>query len=219
MELDELKSAWQILDQRLETSNRLQLQAFRERKLDQLKRRLRPLFWGQVVQMVLGALVLLSAIGFWAGHRHEWPMLLSGIVVHAYGVVMIMTAGITLGRMGAIDHAAPVMALQKQLAALRRFYIRSGLWAGLPWWFLWMPIMAILVNSATGINLYTRAPSVFVFGTIIGLLGLAVTWLFHRWSNNPNHPHRTRAVEDSLTGRSLRSAQAVLDEIAAFERD
>lgn len=219
MELDELKSAWQILDQRLETSNRLQLQAFRERKLDQLKRRLRPLFWGQVAQIVLGALVILPAADFWAGQFPDWSMLLSGIVLHAYGVALIITAGITLSRMNSIDHAAPVMALQKQLATLRRFYIRSGLWAGLPWWFLWMPIMAILVKSATGINLYTKAPSVFVFGTIIGLLGLAATWLFHRWSNNPNHPHRTRAVEDSMTGRSLRSAQEVLDELAAFERD
>lgn len=219
MELDELKSAWQILDHRLETSNRLQLQAFRERKLDQLKRRLRPLFWGQVAQIVLGALVLLSAVGFWTNHHQDVSMLLSGIVLHAYGVVMIMTAGITLGRMRAIDHSSPVMALQKQLASLRRFYILSGLWAGLPWWFLWMPIMAMLVKAGTGVNMFVRAPSVFVIGTIIGVLGLAATWAFHRWSRNPSHPHRTKAVEDSITGRSLRSAQAVLDEIAAFEKD
>lgn len=219
MELDELKSAWQVLDQRLETSNRLQLQAFRERKLDQLKRRLRPLFWGQVAQIVLGVLVLLSAVGFWTRHSQDLSMLLSGIVLHAYGVVMIMTAGITLGRMRAIDHSAPVLALQKQLASLRRFYILSGLWAGLPWWFLWMPIMAMLVKSGTGVDMFERAPSVFVFGTIIGVLGLAVTWLFHRWSRDPSRPQRAKAVDDSLTGRSLRSAQAVLDEIAAFEID
>lgn len=105
MELDVLKSAWKVLDQRLEASNRLQLQALRERRLDQLERRLRPLFWGQVAQIVVGALVLLSAVGFWTGHRQELSMLLSGIVLHAYGVVMIMTAGITLGRMRGIDHS------------------------------------------------------------------------------------------------------------------
>jgi hypothetical protein len=219
MELDELKSAWQSLDQRLETSNRLQMQAFRERKLDQLNRRLRPLYWGQVVQVVIGTLVLLSAIAFWSSHRHEVSMLLSGIVVHVYGVVMIMTAGITLGRVAALDYSAPVMALQKQLGSIRRFHILGGLWAGLPWWFLWMPIMAVLVKSGTGVNMYENAPLVFFFGTIIGLLGLAVTWAFHRWSLNPRHPHRAKAVEDSVTGKSLRSAQAVLDEIAAFEKD
>jgi hypothetical protein len=219
MELDELKSAWMVLDQRLDTSHRLQLQALRERKLDQLKRRLRPLYWGQVVQVVIGTLVLLSAIAFWSSHRHEVSMLLSGIVVHVYGVVMIMTAGITLGRVAALDYSAPVMALQKQLGSIRRFHILGGLWAGLPWWFLWMPMMAMLARYAVGIDLYARAPSVFVFGTIIGALGLAVTWLFHRWSNNPRHPQRTRAVEDSMSGRSLRSAQAALDEIAAFEKD
>ena len=75
MELDELKSAWQVLDQRLETSNRLQLQAFREGKFHQLKRRLRPLFWGQVAQMVLGVAVVLSAVAFWTAHRGELSML------------------------------------------------------------------------------------------------------------------------------------------------
>jgi len=219
MELDELKSAWQSLDQRLETSNRLQLQAFRERKLDQLDRRLRPLFWGQVAQIVLGALVILPAANFWAGQLPEWSMTLSGLVLHVYGVALIITAGVTLSRMNAIDHAAPVMALQKQLGSLRHFRIRSGLWAGLPWWFLWMPIMAVLVKSGTGVNMYESAPLVFVFGAIIGALGLAVTWAFHRWSLNPKHPHRAKAVEDSVTGKSLRSAQAVLDEIAAFEKD
>lgn len=219
MELDELKSAWQVLDQRLDTSNRLQLLAFRERKLDQLKRRLRPLFWGQVAQMALGVLVLLSAVGFWTGHRQEWSMLLSGLVLHAYGVVMIMTGGITLGRMGAIDHSAPVTVLQKQLGSIRRFYILSGMWAGLPWWFLWMPILAMLVKSGTGVNMFEKAPSMFVIGTTIGVIGLAATRWFHHWSRDPSRPRLAKAVEDGVTGRSLRSAQAVLNEIAAFEKD
>lgn len=219
MELEQLKSAWQILDQRLETSNRLQLQAFRERKLDQMKRRLRPLFWGQVAQIVLGALVILPAADFWTGQYQDWSMLLSGIVLHAYGLALIMSAGITLGRMNAIDHAAPVMDLQKQIGSIRHFYILSGMWAGLPWWFLWMPILAVLVKSGTGVNMFEKAPSVFVIGTIVGVIGLAATWGFHRWSRNPSRPRLAKAVEDSVTGRSLRSAQAVLDEIAAFEKD
>ena len=219
MELDELKSAWQVLDQRLETSNRLQLQAFRERKLNQLKRRLRPLFWGQLAQIVLGALVIVPAANFWAVQLPDGPMLLSGIVLHAYGVALIITGAITLGRMRAIDHASPVMALQKQLGSLRHFRIRSGLWAGLPWWFLWMPIMAVLVKSGTGVNLFERAPWMFVIGTAVGIVGLAATWWFHRWSRNPSRPRLAKAVADSVAGRSLRSAQAVLDEIAAFEKD
>ena len=219
MELDELKSAWQVLDQRLEASNRLQLQALRERKHDQLKRRLRPLFWGQVAQMVLGALVLLPASSFWASNLQAWPMLLSGIVLHAYGVALIITGGMTLGRMRAIDCSAPVITLQKQLANLRRTYILSGLWAGLPWWFLWMPIMAALVKSGTGVNLFETLPSIFVFGTVIGVLGLAATWWFHHWSRDPRRPRLAKAMEDSVAGRSLHSAQAVLDEIAAFEKD
>lgn len=219
MELDELKSAWQVLDQRLETSNRLQLHAFREGKFNQLKHRLRPLFWGQVAQMVLGVAVVSAAVAFWTAHRDEASMLLSGLLLHAYGVALVITAGTTLGRMSAIDHAAPVLTLQKQLARLRRFYILSGMWAGLPWWFLWMPIVAMLVKSGTGVNLYARAPMMFVIGTVLALAGLAGTWWFGRWSRHPSRPRLAKTMQDSLSGRSVLAAQAVLDEIAAFEKD
>lgn len=219
MELDELKSAWQVLDKRLETSNRLQLQAYREKKLGLLNRRLRPLFWGQVVQILLGGVMVLLAIAFWEPHRHELLMLLSGLVVHGYGVALIISAAVTLARISAIDDAAPVIVIQKQLAYLRRFRVISGLWAGLPWWFLWMPLMAMGARWAAGINLYTKVPSVFVLGTAIGLLGLAATWWFHHWSRDPSRPHMARSVDDAMSGHSLRAAQQVLDEIAAFEAD
>ncbi len=59
----------------------------------------------------------------------------------------------------------------------------------------------------------------FVIGTGIALVGLAGTWWFGRWSRHPSRPRLARKMQDSLSGRSLLSAQAVLDEIAAFEED
>jgi len=56
-------------------------------------------------------------------------------------------------------------------------------------------------------------------GSLIGLAGLALTWWFHRWSRNPARPDRARSVDDALTGRSLLSAQKVLDELSAFESE
>ena len=58
MELDDFKQAWQTLDRRLELQNTLQLQAHRERKFDSLRRKLRPLRWGQALQMIFGIVVI-----------------------------------------------------------------------------------------------------------------------------------------------------------------
>ena len=54
MELDDFKSAWQTLDARLSRQDRLQLELLRERKLDNARRGLRSLVFGQSLQVLLG---------------------------------------------------------------------------------------------------------------------------------------------------------------------
>ena len=64
MELDDFKSAWKILDARLAQQNRLQFELLRERKTDQARRNLRPLFRGQFMQIMLGIGLIISIPGF-----------------------------------------------------------------------------------------------------------------------------------------------------------
>ena len=54
MELDELKAAWQVLGDRLERQEAIQWQLLRDRKLDRVRASVRPLFWGQALQAMLG---------------------------------------------------------------------------------------------------------------------------------------------------------------------
>lgn len=56
MELDEMKLAWRALDQRLEQQHAMHVQIFRDLRTDAARRGLRPLMWGQALQMVVGAL-------------------------------------------------------------------------------------------------------------------------------------------------------------------
>ena len=53
----------------------------------------------------------------------------------------------------------------------------------------------------------------------IGIAGLPGTWWFHRWSRSPRRPRLAKAMEDSVTGGSLRKAQAILGEILHFEAE
>ena len=219
MELDELKVTWQALDRKLQQSNAIQLQLFKDGRLKGMRSSLRPLFWGQVVQLLFGIPFLALAVLLWSsGHDLPAHVIAAGIVVHAYGVAVIAFSGMMLGLILGLDYSAPVLGIQKQLAHLRRVYVINGMVAGLPWWFLWVPVLMVLTGLGGG-DLYAMAPSVVWIGLGIGAAGLLATWWFHRWSRSPQRPRLAKAMEDSVTGGSLRKAQAILREIAQFEAE
>jgi hypothetical protein len=218
MELDDLKSAWQVLDRRLEQQAALNLHLFKQDKLDRMRSSLRPLFWGQILQILFGAATVLFAVSFWTQHRDVPHLLLTGLIMHVYGVATIIFAGVTLGHISRIDHAAPVLAIQKQLAQLRRVYIINGLSVGLPWWVLWVTLMQIVFMNAFGADLYTNLGD-WLWGCYAsGVLGLLATWWFHRWTHDPRRARLAQVVDDSVTGSSLRKARRMLDEIERYEQ-
>jgi len=219
MELDELKVAWRTLDRRLEQQNMLSMKLLVDSRLDKLRSRLRPLYWGQALQMLFGVLLVVASAIFWSSHRNVLHLLLAGVCLHLYGVLTIVFGGVTLALMERIDYAAPVLTIQKQLAGLRRFYIRNALIIGLSWWVLWVPFLMLFLMGAYGVDLYARAPSVIYIGVAIGVAGLLALWGLHRWSRGGRRPLLAKFLDDSMTGSSLRKAQALLDEIARFERD
>ncbi|UHQ24483.1 serine/threonine protein kinase [Lysobacter sp. 5GHs7-4] len=219
MELDDLKQAWQDLDRKLDRQYSLDLLRFREERGRKMKSGLRPLVWGQALQMLVGVAVLLFGVDVWTEHGDVPHLLAFGLIVHVYGIALIACGGMVQAMIAGVDYAAPVLDIQKQLARLRKFYVRTGMVVGLSWWLFWMPFMAALFMSLFGADMYRNAPSVFVIGSAIGVAGLLATWWFHRWSRHPSRPRLARAMEDSVTGRSLRRAQAIADEIARFEQD
>jgi len=213
MELDDLKTAWQTLDRRLAAQSALSLHMLKEGKL---RRGLRPLFWGQVAQILFGVALIVFSASFWTQYIDVPHLLIAGVSMHIYGVVSVVFAGFTLGMMSRIDYAAPVLAIQKQLAKLRRTYIINGMCAGLPWWWLWMTLLQMISMSVVGADLYANSPG-WVLGCYgAGAVGLLATWRVHRWSRS--RPQLAQGVDDSVTGSSLRKARRFLEEIAEFER-
>lgn len=219
MELDDFKQAWQTLDRRLQRQNEINLRLYTDGKLHKARAGLRPLLWGQVAQIVFGVLLMLMAGSIWADHIDVPHVLVSGLIVHAYGLAITILAGVTLGKISQIDYAAPVLGIQKQLAALRRLYIGNTMVAGLSWWLLWMPLLILLAGAGGNADGQAWLLSYLPIGTAIGVAGLLGTWWFHRWSRDPRRPRLARAMDDSLTGSSLRKAQRLLDELARFERE
>ena len=216
MELDDMKQAWQALDRRLEQQHALSLQLFRDGRLDTLRRGLRPLVWGQAVQMLIGAAGLLVLAPIWITHRHDPAVLIAGLVMHAYCVGLIAVGAAVQVHVAQIDYAAPVLTIQRQLLRLRRVYAVGGaLVVGLPWWFLTAPLLVVLSRG----EIMLRAPMVIWSQLAIGALGLLATAWFHRWSHRPLRASLARQLDASAAGGSLRRAQAALDEVARFAQE
>ena len=216
MELDEMKLAWQGLDRRLEQQHALNLQLFRDGRMDKLQRGLRPLRWGQALQMMIGVLGLLVLAPIWTSHWRDPAVLISGVVMHVYCVGLIVVGGIVEGQISQIDYAAPVLTIQRRLLKLRRTYAVGGAMAvGLPWWFLTAPLLVVLTGGAVMHN----APSVVWINLAIGAIGLPATWWFHRWSRRPERAELGRKLDASMSGASIRRAQSALTEIARFEQE
>ena len=218
MELDDFKSAWQTLDRRLQLDNSLKLHELRERKLDKARDSLRPLFWGQVTQILFGIPFVLLAALLWTTQPAHVSSIVAGVLVHAYGVLTIASAGVVLAQLGKLDYSMPVLDIQKQLLRTRTLYIRSGMLAGLPWWLLWIAILQVFTGLGD-VDLLAKAPSLVWISYGIGIAGLLATWWFHRWARRPERAEFGHKMDDSLTGGSLRRALAQLDELQRFERD
>ncbi len=219
MELDDMKAAWQTLDRRLEQQHALNLQLFRDSRADKARTGLRPLFWGQVAQIIFGVLMILLGVSVWSSQRENIGLFVSGIIVHVYGVLAIMLAGITLGMIQRLDYAAPVVTIQKQLARLRVFYIRSGMIVGLSWWLFWIPFAAAVFAWLAGVDFYANMGAAIGWCIAVGVAGAFATWAFHRWAQRSGRTRLREAMDDSMTGSSLRKAQSILDEIRRFEQD
>lgn len=216
MELDDMKLAWRAMGQRFEQQYALNVQIYRDTRLDRMRRGLRPLVWGQALQMVTGLAGLLLLAPIWIAHRHDTAVLIAGVVIHAYGVGLIVFGAIVQASIARIDYAAPVLVIQRQLLKLRRIYAVGGaLVVGLPWWFLTAPLLVVLTRGA----IMQNAPSVIWIQLAIGAVGLLATWWFHRWSHRPGRAALARKLDDSSAGGSIRRAQMALQDIVRFEQE
>ncbi|MEO5626586.1 MAG: hypothetical protein ABIQ70_11315 [Dokdonella sp.] len=219
MELDDLKLAWKTLDRRLEQQTALNLQLFKDGGLERTRRGLRPLVWGQAAQMLMGAAGALWFAPFWIAHLQELPLLLAGLVMHAYCIGLIAFGAVMQTRIAHIDYAAPVLQIQRELLALRRTYVIGGLLLGLPWWFLYVPLIMVLAKMGSNADVFDNAPSFVFISLAVGGAGLLLTWALHRWAKQPERARIRRWLDDTAAGASIRRAQAAVDDLSRFEQE
>lgn len=219
MELDEMKSAWLALDRRLERQEALNLNAFRDNRLDRLRATLRPLLIGQVIQIIAGVLLALLFAPFWVEHLDTPHLLLTGLALHAYALMFIVFAARDLYMIQRVDYSAPVLEIQRRLAELRAWRVRVAPVFGAVGCLIWVPFLLWLFEVAFDVDVYALHPEVVYVFIAAGLGFLGVMLLAMRWMRNPRRARFTQILEDSMAGRAIAKAQRFVDEVASFARE
>ncbi len=220
MELDELRTAWTQIEGRLDSAEALVLRDIRERKLDKSRSAIRRVGWGQITQILIWIAVIVVVAPFWIEHRETTHLLVAGLVLHAYGVITICLSVLQVLMIGRIDYSAPVLTIQRQLAQLHRFRVRTTMFLGLPWWVLWIPSTMVGAMWLFGIDLYAESPGWIRVSLAVGAAGMLLTvWLARRFADHPPASGTLRRMMDDMAGCSLPRAARQLDELARFERE
>ncbi len=220
MELDDFKSVWRQLDQRLDKLATLESQRMHADGVERARRRLRPLWLGQVVQVIGGAVLVMLAAGFWSSRREVGHLLACGLVLHAYGLLLILSAARHLALIGQLDYGEPVVTIQRRLAALRawRLRVEAPVFGALGC-FVWIPFLLVLFDGLWGVDLWTVAPGVVWIFIASGFACLLVLLGVIAWSRRPGRERFAAALARQGAGGSMWRAQAALDEVSRFERD
>ena len=215
MELDDLKSAWQSLDRRLQLDNALRLDDLRERRLDKARGNLRPLLFGMAVQALLGISLVVLGVACWHRNMDVPGLLLTGIVLHAFGVLHVAFAGIITGLAASMDYAAPVLAIQKRLRLLLRLQVLNSNACGAPWWIVWVLVVIGFAGLSAG-HVAGPTPTWIWISLGFGLVGMLATWA---WTARAARKREGLYARMDDGGDGIRRSLHLLDEIERFERE
>ena len=212
MELDDMKLAWQSLDRHMARRYALDLERYKERKLASARFRLLPVKIGLALQMLMGVACIVVFTSFWAAHLGSLHLVVSGVLAQAYGLLLVVSAAREMQMLVGIDYAAPVLAIQRRLAAFRAWRVRL-----LPLWavtgcFVWIPMLLVGFKAWLDADLYLHAPEVVLAFIGSSVIALAAFWAVGRWV-----PGAAAYLGESAVGSSVGRSQRVLDEIARFE--
>ncbi|MDX2412896.1 MAG: hypothetical protein QNK16_11110 [Woeseiaceae bacterium] len=219
MELDDLKPAWQRMERELQAQRRITSTLLAERASSRVEASLKPLFNWQVFQIIVGIGLAGLAAQFWLPRMDQTLLLVSGIIVHAYGVALIINGINVVLRLREIDYGAPVTTLQKHVARLERSYVLSGWILGLPWWLLWIP-MALMFLSLAGVDLSRVSPENWLPANIVfGTIGMFLTVVGFYWARHSSRPGVRARLERMVSVASIDKAKRLLTDIERFEQD
>ncbi|MCR9202219.1 MAG: serine/threonine protein kinase [Planctomycetaceae bacterium] len=186
-----------------------QLLVTRRQLMDGVRDSLRPLFRGQLIQIVIGIAFIGLAVQCYIRSTHIPHRIVCGIIVHVYGLLTIVHAGLVCGGIKGVDYSKSVREIRGSIEKVQSQYLRTGVLMGFAWWLMWLPVCVTLGVDLVILHAPTRNVSL-----LTGLIGLVVSLWWYRRALRPEGSWKHR-----LSGESIAAALRGLDEIESASID
>ncbi len=190
--------------QEQETAARLLIS--RRDLMDRVKSSLKPLRNGQIIQILIGVVLIVIGAMCWSQNTSIPHRLFSGLILHVYGVIVIAAGAHVCTRIGRMDYTKPVTEVRSMLDIVRRAYLMTGPIIGFPWWLMWIPLFVAIGFDAV------MWPGCLWVSLAIGIPGLVFTLGLYLRTLNSDKPAAEK-WRKSFAGESLSRAYMMLDEI------
>lgn len=221
MELDDLKSAWRALDERVVSAHALNVRMFTELKLDKTRHALRQVTWLLWLEIVvaLGAAVMTGS--FLADHWRSARFAIPALALHGVAIAAIVSAVAQLTMLATLDYAGPVVRMQSTLTELSVRRMREVRWGLLLMFPLWTPLVVVVMQAFFGFDVYRW----FGVGWVAANLAFCaaavpvVIWVVRRWDRRIGERGILRELADDIAGRRLATAIGFLSEVSEFEQE
>ncbi|MCP4859309.1 MAG: serine/threonine protein kinase [Fuerstiella sp.] len=178
----------------------------RRQLMDRIENSLRPLFRGQILQMLIGVAFIALGVQCWARNTHVAHRVVNGVVLHVYGVFVIGCAAAVCTRIKRIEYSKPVDNVRSALDSVQYVYLGVGPIIGSAWWLMWIPACVAIGFDAV------LHPNCLYVSLCVGVVGILVSgWLFRRVlkSDKPS----AESWRKKLSGESIAAAYLALEEI------
>jgi hypothetical protein len=222
MTFEQMQEQWMAQEQRIDKLVRVNRELLRERTARPLRRSMARLSLFSALEAAFTSAGLLWTGSFLFANWAEPRFLLPGLALHLW-LVAALGAGvyeIVLAR--SLDYAAPLAELQRRVAELRAFRVRSmrlALLTGQVVW--WIPFGIVTLWGVFRVDLYRLVPlehlllQIGVGLALIALLPWAAKVLLRSGAASGALAWTSRL----LAGTDLAAAERALDDLARFEAD
>ena len=220
MDIDELKTAWRALDERVSQSLALNLQTRRDYTMDRARASLNVLAWSPRGNLAMNVIAAVVDGAFLARHMHEARFAVPAALLLGVAIVAIVWHARQLALLSRIDYSGPVVTIQRTLAEVYAMRVRESRWILVSGPLLWTPGL-IVVAGLIGIDLYAVVNGLWIIVNL--LFGAAVLaagfWFSRRYAAQLKESTAAKRMADSFAGASLTRAMKLVDEISEFEAE
>jgi hypothetical protein len=221
MDVDQLKSEWQALDQKVQSVLRLNARVVEDAVVTRTRSYVGREYRRMVPSLLLdvGAMVLLGS--FIGDHWGEPRFSIPAIALHLFVLGFTIATSRQWALLHAIDHGAAVIANQRRLERLKLERVWMTKWVILLAPLLWTPLFIVLCKGLLHVDAYRAFGMRYIVANLlVGVAAIPILWWgARRFGERFRDRPFVQRLCDDIGGRNLKAATAYLASLAAFEEE